>query len=119
VVVPWVAVLMVYFLAIPLADSAFLDHQRSSPVAAGAVLDLLRATVVLTVFLLVVSGFFAGHRSPSLAGPVPCLGLWSGGIAVVTSTEVLAPTGDVLLDLHVRITEADDLGLVPVLDADS
>lgn len=75
--------------------------------------------MVLTVFLLVVAGFFSGHKSPSFARPVTSFGLWSGVVAVVTSTEVLAASGNVLLDLHVGITEADDLGLFPVFDADS
>jgi hypothetical protein len=80
---------------------------------------LFRSSVVLTVFLLVVARFFSGHESPSFARPVTSLSLWSGVVAVVTSTEVLAPSGNVLLDLHVGITEADDLGLLPVFDADS
>jgi hypothetical protein len=34
------------------------------------------------------------------------------------STEILPAGGDVLLDLHVRITEADDLDGVTIADAD-
>jgi len=119
VVVLWIPILVVYFLTVSLADKPLLDHQPTSLVPVGTVMTLFRSSVVLTVFLLVVSGFFAGHGSPSFAGPVASLSLWSGVVAVVPCSEVLAPSGDVLLDLHVGITEADDLGLLPVLDADS
>ena len=71
--------------------------------------------MVLTVFFLVVSC----HGSPSLTRPIASFGLWSGVIAVVTSTKVFTSFWNVLLDLHVGITEADDLGLLPVFDADS
>jgi hypothetical protein len=118
-VVPRVPIVMIYFLSIAFADLSLLDHHPTSFVPAYPVLDLLWLSVVLTVFLLVVAGFFAGHRSPSFAGPVAGLGLRAGIVAVVSCSEVLAATGDVLLDLHVGITKANDLGLLPILDADS
>jgi hypothetical protein len=116
-VIPWIAVVMVYLHPISLSDPALLDHQAASLVPHGTVAPLFGLSVVLTIFLLVVTGFFAGHGSPSFAGPVAGLGLRSGIVAVVASTEVLAATGDVLLDRHVGIPETDDLGLLSVLDA--
>jgi hypothetical protein len=110
-----VPVLVVYFLTVSFTDLSFFDHESSCFVPVRSVVDLLRLCMVLAVFFLVVSC----HGSPSLTRPVTSLGLWSGVVAVVTSTEVLAASGDVLLDLHVGITEADDLGLLPVFDADS
>ena len=63
------------------------------------------------------------HKSsqflPSPARPVTGLGLGTGVVAVVSCPEVLAPARDVLLDLHVGVTEPDDLLPVPVLDAHS
>lgn len=118
-VVHRISILMVYFLAIAFLHPSSLDHEPTGLVSVRSVSNLLGLSVVLTVFLLVVSGFFAGHDSPSLAGPVSGLGLWTGVLAVMTGSEALPAGGDVLLDRHVGISKADDLGLVSILDADS
>jgi len=67
VVVSRVAVTVVDLLTVSLPGCPLLDHQASSLVPRGAVLPLLGLAVVLSVFLLVVAGFFAGHGSPSFA----------------------------------------------------
>ena len=53
--------------------------------------------------------------SPHLAGPVPCGKLVLGCVAAVSSTEALAPLGNVFLDGHVRITKANQLDLISLL----
>lgn len=54
-VVAGVAVLVVNIFATQFGFAVTLNHKPSSPVTGGSVLDLLRSTLVVAVFFLVVS----------------------------------------------------------------
>ena len=42
---------------------------------------------------------------PCSATPVPCLPAWTGVVAVVPSTEILSPAGNILFNFHVRVSK--------------
>ena len=52
-------------------------------------------------------GSLASLLLPRSATPVSCLMAWAGIVTIVASTEILSPAGNILFDLHVRVSKVD------------
>ena len=52
-------------------------------------------------------GSLASLLLPRSATPVSCFMAWAGIVTVVASAKILSPTGNILLDFHVGVSEVD------------